>query len=108
MSAQTNTQMRTSLLIALGFRPYQMEDDVAAVLRVERETGAGEWRMNRDYSDVNDSYGISEMTAQSADQDVRVRRKSAGDAGADIRGNTLLKPRSIPTQEEAGRIAKEQ
>ena len=60
--------------------------------------------MNRDYSDAADPYGISEMTAQSADGDVDRApwRKSGGDR--DIRGNTLLKPRSIPTQEEADRI----
>ena len=60
--------------------------------------------MTRDYSQPNDLYGISEMTAQSADQDVNgpVWRKSGGDR--DVRGNSILKPRSIPTQEECDRI----
>jgi hypothetical protein len=58
----------------------------------------------RDYSQPNDLYGISEMTAQSADQDVNgsVWRKSGSDR--DVRGNTLIKPRGIPTQEECDRI----
>ena len=60
--------------------------------------------MTRDYSAPGDPYHIGEMTAQSADQDVNgpVWRKSGGDR--DVRGNTILKPRSIPTQEECDRI----
>jgi hypothetical protein len=60
--------------------------------------------MTRDYSQPNDPYGISEMTAQSADQDVNgpVWRRSGGDR--DVRGNTLVKPRSVPTQEECDAI----
>jgi hypothetical protein len=58
----------------------------------------------RDYSQPGDPYGISEYTAQSADQDVQVRHKSAGIAGVDIRGNEALPPRGIPTQAEADAI----
>lgn len=63
--------------------------------------------MTRDYSQPGDPYHIAEMTAQSADSDVGAPRwkKSGGDR--DVRGNTLLKPRGIPTQDEADRIAKE-
>lgn len=63
--------------------------------------------MSRDYSQSNDPYGISEMTAQSADQDTE-RHARPGSSHVDVRGNTLLAPRGIPTQEEADRIAKEQ
>jgi hypothetical protein len=57
----------------------------------------------RDYSQPGDPYGISEMTAQSADGDMRDRpRVSSG--GVDVRGCTLLAPRRLPTQAEADAI----
>lgn len=58
----------------------------------------------RDYSQLGDPYKISEYTAQSADQELHdtVWKKSGGDR--DIRGNTLIQPRSIPTQAEADAI----
>jgi hypothetical protein len=61
--------------------------------------------MSRDYADLQDPYGIrQEYTSQSADTNVedRSRRKAGGDH--DVRGNTLIRPRGIPTQEEADRI----
>lgn len=65
--------------------------------------------MSRDYSQDGDPYGIaSEYTAQSPDQDSSgvVWKKSGGDR--DVRGNSLIQPRSIPTQAEADAITKEQ
>lgn len=59
--------------------------------------------MTRDYSQPGDPYHISEYTAQSADQDVAVsNRKTSG--MVDVRGNTIIAPRGIPTQEEADAI----
>lgn len=52
----------------------------------------------RDYSQPGDPYGISEYTEQSADSDVADRKPAAT---GDPRGNTVLNPRSVPTQEEA-------
>jgi hypothetical protein len=58
----------------------------------------------RDYSQDGDPYGVSEYTAQSADQDVAetLWRKSGGDR--DVRGCSLVQPRSVPTQAEADAI----
>ena len=58
----------------------------------------------RDYSQPGDPYGISEMTAQSADTDVLGTpwKKSGGDR--DVRGNTLVRPRGVPTQAEADEL----
>lgn len=63
----------------------------------------------RDYSQFGDPYGIlEEYTAQSADRDVQVPYKSSGVAGSkDVRGNTILVPRGIPTQAEADAITNE-
>ena len=61
----------------------------------------------RDYSQENDPYGIAEeYTVQSADREVQAPlwNKSGGDR--DVRGNSLVKPRSIPTQAEADAIVK--
>lgn len=62
--------------------------------------------VTRDYSQPGDPYGVSEYTAQSADSEVDGLgwKKSGGDR--DIRGNSLIQPRSIPTQAEADAIVK--
>ena len=61
----------------------------------------------RDYSQEGDPYHISEYTSQSADQDMRGKawNKSGGDR--DIRGNSLIQPRSLPTQDEANAIVQQ-
>ena len=56
--------------------------------------------VNRDYAEPGDPYGISEYTEQSADQDT-ARTISLRPTSTDLRGNTVVVPRSIPTQEEA-------
>lgn len=63
--------------------------------------------MNRDYSQPGDPYDISEYTAQSADTDLSRPswKKSGGDR--DGRGNHILLPRGLPTQEEADAIVEE-
>lgn len=62
--------------------------------------------MARDYSQPGDPYGIAaEYTVQSpesADVNGPVWQKSGGDR--DARGNRLLVPRGIPTQEECDAI----
>lgn len=76
--------------------------------------------MTRDYSQDGDPYGISEYTAQSAhdtnlsprleasiiefaelesERSIETLRKMV-----DVRGNTLIAPRGIPTQKEADAI----
>lgn len=58
----------------------------------------------RDYSQEGDPYGITaEYTSQSAVESAAGRMTSGS---VDVRGNTLLKPRTLPTQDEADAIAK--
>ena len=60
--------------------------------------------MASEYSQIGDPYRLSEYTAQSAlDKPARPLR----DPNKDVRGNTVLVPRGIPTQEECDQ-AKEQ
>jgi hypothetical protein len=63
--------------------------------------------MNRDYSQDGDPYGISEYTAQSADQDVSHAARRQHSDSVDVRGNESLPPRGVPTQAEADAIMRE-
>lgn len=56
--------------------------------------------MSRDYSQLGDPYGISEYTSQSFVEASSPMR----DSSLDVRGNAVLKPRGIPTQEECDKI----
>lgn len=60
--------------------------------------------MSSDHSQPGDLYGISEYTSQSFTAEATKPMRSSD---TDIRGNTILKPRGIPTQAEADRITKE-
>jgi hypothetical protein len=56
----------------------------------------------KDYSQIGDPYRIAaEYTAQSATTDVV---HPIQQVGLDVRGNQMLKPRSLPTQAEADAI----
>jgi hypothetical protein len=52
-----------------------------------------------DYRQAGDPYGISEMTAESAHEGYSTIRNES--PCLDVRGNTKLVPRSVPTQAEA-------
>lgn len=59
--------------------------------------------MSRDYSQPADQYGIADAyTAQSFTADSGAPMRSSD---TDVRGNAILVPRGIPTQEEADAIA---
>ena len=60
----------------------------------------------RDYSGGHgDPYGIrSGYTVQSADQYCKRVPWSTSSGVVDVRGNSLIVPRDLPTQEEADRI----
>ena len=60
---------------------------------------------NRDYSQPGDPYRIAqEYTAQSADQDVIGEQWNKAGGDRDVRGNSVMKPRGVPTQAEADAI----
>lgn len=58
----------------------------------------------RDYSQPGDPYGLSEYTAQSADQDVIGEKWEKAGGDRDVRGNTTMPARGVPTQAEADAI----
>ena len=61
--------------------------------------------MAKDYSDSEDTYHINaEYTSQSADQKINTPSWHKAGEDRDVRGNSCILPRSIPTQEEADRI----
>lgn len=55
----------------------------------------------RDYSQVGDPYGIA---AEYASQSFAEASSPMRDSSTDVRGNAVLKPRGIPTQEECDAI----
>jgi hypothetical protein len=60
--------------------------------------------VTRDYSQEGDPYGISEYTGQSPVPPTEKKVRPDGD----VRGNSVCKPRGVPTQEECDAIKKEQ
>lgn len=62
--------------------------------------------MSRDYSQVGDPYGIAaQYTSQSAVGASAPGRDRSGNF--DLRGNTIVRPRGVPTQEEADAMEEE-
>jgi hypothetical protein len=60
--------------------------------------------MNGDYSQKNDPYGIEAEYSSQSPMNSAYRSKNT--TCTDKRGNTLTKPRGVPTQDEADAIVK--
>jgi hypothetical protein len=61
----------------------------------------------RDYSQPGYPYGLSEYTDQSADQDIIGEKWDKVGVDRDVRGNTTMPARNVPTQAEADAIKRQ-